>query len=124
MTWTLTCTEFGRPFTTNRTRNMHPQALAKHVKAWREQFCYLALRDGVPSLTGINIEITPMHKDRRSPQDVAACAPAAKAAIDGVVDAGVIEDDDATHLFKVTFYQPVICGLDGLSLVITPAFGP
>lgn len=116
--WAVVCTEFGRPFTTNATRNMHPHALAKNVKAWRGAFTLLAHMAALPHLERIAIEITPLHKDRRSPQDVAACAPAAKAAIDGLVDAGVIDDDDPTHLSSVLFHQREVCGVDGLRVVV------
>ena len=118
MTWTVTCTELGRPFTINATRNMHPQQLAKTVRAWRQGFALLALEAKVPHLGRITIGVTPLHKDRRSPQDVAACAPAAKAAIDGLVDAGVIDDDDPSHLLSITFSQREVCSMDGLRLVV------
>lgn len=41
------------------------------------------------------------------PQDVAACAPAVKAAIDGLVDAGGLPDDSPQYVAKVTFLPPV-----------------
>jgi hypothetical protein len=39
-------------------------------------------------------------------QDVAACVPAVKAAIDGLVDAGVFLDDSPAHVTAVVFKQP------------------
>ena len=39
-------------------------------------------------------------------QDVAACVPAVKAAIDGLVDAGVLIDDAPQHLKAIVFAQP------------------
>jgi hypothetical protein len=41
-----------------------------------------------------------------------------KAAIDGLVDAGVLDDDDPRHLVSLTFEAVRICGRDGLELVI------
>ena len=39
-------------------------------------------------------------------QDVAACVPAVKAAIDGLVDAKVLIDDAPQHLKAIVFKQP------------------
>jgi hypothetical protein len=124
----------GRPLTVNAIVNLHRMQWANKTKEIREEFMLRACAErhalGVRSekaalrptwFEAINIEATPLHRDRRSPQDVAACAPHVKAAIDGIVDAGIIEDDDATHLHSITFRPPCICGEDGLRLVITEA---
>jgi hypothetical protein len=42
-----------------------------------------------------------------------------KAAIDGIVDAGVLDDDNPDHLLYVTFYPVEVIGRDGLRLTIT-----
>jgi hypothetical protein len=39
-------------------------------------------------------------------QDVASCNPAAKAAIDGIVDAKILEDDSPEFLKAITFLRP------------------
>jgi hypothetical protein len=39
-------------------------------------------------------------------------------AIDGLVDAGVLPDDDPTFVRSLTFHPPEIGGLDGLRLEI------
>lgn len=49
---------------------------------------------------------------------MAACYPTVKAAIDGIVDAGVIEDDDDRHLIAVTFYPVQYGKTQGLRLRI------
>jgi hypothetical protein len=50
-------------------------------------------------------------------QDVGACFPHVKAAIDGLVDAGILIDDHAQIVVKLTFLAPKY-GKDGLSLTI------
>lgn len=124
----------GRPLTVNAIVNLHRMAWAKKTKEIREEFALRAFaeRNARPAVNEkaarrqtmfdmIDVEATPLHRDGRSPQDVAACAPHVKAAIDGLVDGGLIEDDDPTHLRSITFKQPCVCGEDGLRLVITEA---
>lgn len=107
-----------RPLTTNRVATMHRQAWATHTRETRGVWHLLALEAKVPHLEAAAITAVPLHADRRSPQDVAACSPSVKAAVDGLVDAGVLDDDTADHLHSITFLQPRICGVDGLELVI------
>ena len=92
-----------RPWTTNKERNLHHHQRAKLVKEWRTAFKELALEAGIPALPKINVSVTPILPDRRV-QDTAACNPAAKAAIDGIVDAGVIPDDTPEYLAWIKFY--------------------
>jgi hypothetical protein len=115
-----TFTEHGeRPLTVNALVNMHRQVWAKHTAEVRKFWAELA--EGTPPMVAMAVEATPLHRDRRSPQDVAACAPHVKAAIDGMVDAGVIPDDDAAHLVAVTFRPPEVCGHNGIRITITEA---
>lgn len=91
-----------RPWTTNKDRNLYPQARAKLVKEWREAFKSLAIEENIPALEKIGIVATPILPDRKF-QDTAACNPAVKAAIDGIVDAGVVPDDTPEYLGYVKF---------------------
>ncbi|HEY1119920.1 MAG TPA: hypothetical protein VGE43_19550 [Acidimicrobiales bacterium] len=108
----------ARPLTVNRVATMHRQAWATYTRTARRDWAHLARAACIPPQAAIRVIATPLHKDRRSPQDVSACAPEAKAGIDGLVDAGVIVDDDATHLTEVVFRPPWVCGVDGLRLSI------
>ncbi len=63
--------------------------------------------------------LVPLATNRRWRPDVGACYPAVKAAIDGIVDAGVLDDDNPDHLLYVTFYPVEVIGRDGLRLTIT-----
>lgn len=49
-----------------------------------------------------------------------ACAPAAKAAIDGIRDAGVWPDDDALYVVELVFSAPVYGEGDALEIRIEP----
>lgn len=99
-----------RPWTTNAERNWHHMKRHKHVKEWREAFSWLA--KGKPALKWATITIEPWQKNGVL-ADVAACNPAAKAAIDGIVDAGILKDDSPRYLHSVTFLQPQK-GRDGM----------
>ena len=97
---------------------MHYHQRARLVRNTRERWAWLVKAAHVPVLKRISITATPPAKDRRWRPDVAACYPAVKAAIDGIVDAGVIYDDDDEHLLAVTFRPVVYDGREGLSITI------
>lgn len=77
------------------------------MKLWRNAYKRLASEAGIPLLHAMRIEIVPILPDRRK-QDTAACVLAAKAAIDGIVDAGVVPDDNPQFMKYVMFYPPVV----------------
>jgi hypothetical protein len=107
-----------RPLTVNAVASLHRQQWATRTRSERRAWELLARAEKVPAMDRIRVVVTPLHKDRRSPQDCAACAPAVKAAVDGLVDAGVIPDDNPDHLDEITFRAPWVCGADGLRLRI------
>ncbi len=115
--WVLT--DQRKPWTVNAERTWHYHKRATYVRECRERFAWLAPEARIGSLKRIQVEATPFAKDRRGIQDVAACLPAVKAAIDGLVDAKVIYDDDPTHLVSLTFYGTQVTGVAGLQLVVT-----
>lgn len=117
-TWTIRSTG-RRPLTVNRVADLHRQQWATHTREVRGEWWALGAEAKVRRVGACTITATPLHRDRRSPQDVAACAPEVKAAIDGLIDAGLLVDDDPTHLRAVMFMPPLVCGVDGLELVVT-----
>jgi hypothetical protein len=115
MTWTL---EYPtRPWTLNNERTWHHHKRAKIVKEWREAFCDLAKEEMVPRLEAIEVTAQPYVLNGRYRQDVGGCFPAAKAAIDGLVDAGVLVDDNAKIVLKLTFLAPIF-GRDAFAITI------
>lgn len=114
--WTLSYRT--RPWTTNADRNMNPYKRGATIKEWRSAFCELALEQKIPLQQKIAIVVTPVIPDNRV-QDTAACNPAAKAAIDGLIDAGVIPDDTKEFLEFILFKPcEVIKGKSALVLEI------
>ena len=108
----------ARPMTVNRVASLHRQAWAAHTRATRERWFWIAQAANIPGLEVIGVEVTPLHSTARSPQDAGACAPEAKAALDALVDAGIILDDSGDHVPWVMFNRPEIGHVDGLRLGI------
>lgn len=118
-TWTLTCTELGRPPTANFMRRLHHHQRATVDRRWRIAFYSLALEAKVPHLRQVTISAHDLLVDRRSIPDVGANAPAVKAAIDGLVDAVVVKDDSPAYVVEVRHTVPEFVGVAGLVLVVT-----
>src|SRR5690606_18867285 len=74
----------SRPTTINALVNMHRMTWAGHTKRTRAEWKQVAEHFGVPHLDSCSIVATPLHANRAAPQDVGACAPEVKAAIDGL----------------------------------------
>jgi hypothetical protein len=111
----------NRPWTANAERKFHHMKRAQTVRATRERWAWLALAERIPRLERIEVIAAPLAKDRRWRPDVAACYPAVKAAIDGLVDARVILDDDDSRLASIKFLPVEVVGYDGLRLTIKEA---
>ena len=116
MTYTLTY-EHRPDFTLNKERTVHHMVRAKVVKEWRNAFCELAQDSMIPRMEQIEVTVQPYVQNARYRQDVGACFPQVKAAIDGLVDAGVLIDDHAGIVLKLTFLAPQY-GRDALELTI------
>lgn len=110
-----------RPWTSNTERRWHHHQRADAVRRWRAAFALLAREARMPSIEAVEVTVTPFLANRRGLQDVAGCYPAAKAAIDGLVDAGVLVDDTPERLRSLTFLAPIIGQGDALELVVTEA---
>jgi hypothetical protein len=82
-------------------------------RQWRNDFCRLAQVGRVPGLEWVEITVRQCCVDRRRP-DLGACIPAAKAAIDGIVDAGVLPDDNDDYVRLLSFAPSLIVGYDAL----------
>lgn len=109
------------PWNMNQERSQkHWTQRAKRTKEWREAFYVLAKQARIPHLDRIRV-VAVQHRKNRRKIDVGACFPAVKAAIDGITDAGVLDDDDSRHLIELTFAEPVVDGRAGIALWIIDA---
>lgn len=94
----------ARPWTVNSERASNRFERAKKTKLWRGFFADKAALFHVMRLTQARVEVALTLKGQL--QDTAACMPAVKAAIDGMVDGGMFEDDTGEHVESITFHAP------------------
>ena len=115
----------GRPFSVNASLRENWRATHAKTKQWREHSYYLwkkALtgeQEGLwPASRPARVIVTPVYKKRNHIQDVAGCALAAKAVVDGAVDAGVLTDDNPQYLSEIVFRTHRFGRKDGLEIII------
>jgi hypothetical protein len=102
----------------NAERSAHWSKRAKLTASWRQAFWGLAREQRVPALESVRLTVRhEVNRKGRIPDPV-ACLPAYKAAVDGLVDAKVIPDDDSRYVRAVTFEAPEHTGVDALELTI------
>lgn len=108
-----------RPMCENEHRKLHGLPRSRHDRQWRYLTAQTAMVQRFPRTPVGPVDITVTHHrpNRRSLPDVAACAPTAKAAIDGLVDWGMLADDGPDHVVEIT-YRVEVSGRDALALLI------
>ena len=94
-----------RPWTTNAERAGNRWERATLTKEWRLGFQLLAKNERIPPMAWISVTVEPHQKGGRL-QDVGACNPSVKAAIDGIVDAGVLPDDSSQYMKSLIYLPP------------------
>lgn len=115
---TFSVTNYEKPWTMNYQRGTASRWKVVQLTAeWRGRFHYLARQQHIPKLDRVTITVDHQTRTNRLP-DTCAIAPAYKAALDGLVDAGVLPDDGPEHVTAVTFLPSHRTGRDGL-LVLT-----
>ncbi len=117
----LTVTVPGRPFSLNAERSNHWSDRARRVAQFRLDAKYATLESLAgerPRFEQVAVDVYPYALNRRYRQDVGNCYASMKAALDGVVDTGILADDDDLHVVAVTFH-PHQFGVDQLVLVLT-----
>lgn len=79
----------------NHWRERHARA-----HAWREAVAWLAKAEAIPAMEAVvvTLHVTPPDRRRRDPDNT---FPAVKHCTDGLVDAGVLADDDMTRVRHV-----------------------
>lgn len=110
-------THEARPVSLNDYRNRHWASIAEGTAEWRHAGFYLAKEAKVPHLERISLVVTPFGPGRE--QDPGNCYPSVKAFVDGMVDAGVVDDDDGKHVAFITLQAwEHSTGTPGLRVVI------
>lgn len=107
-----------RPWTLNVERQGNRWKRAKLVAEWRAEFARLATERQIPSLSAVHVTAIPHLRNRASMPDTGACIGAAKAAIDGLVDAGVLAEDGPAVVRSLLFVAPEVTGTDALELEV------
>lgn len=105
--WLLELDMLGRPTLTNRAHNMHHHAVSADRRRWREAGALLARAQRIPALERIAVDCWGRYPGGNLP-DPDAVAPSLKGVLDGLVDAGVIPDDDGSHVAWVRYLAPVV----------------
>lgn len=109
----------GELITVNGTRGKHWSAYGPLVKLWRRDARLVALAAQVPHCDKVRIIAVPMQCRGRL-ADPGAHAVCVKAAVDGLVDAGVIDDDDGSYVECIIQMAPerVKARDEGIRIVI------
>jgi crossover junction endodeoxyribonuclease RusA len=110
--------EGERPLTMNKVTSMNRFSWAAHTRTVRERWHWLAKAAKVPHLDSVSIVVEPLARTRASLQDAAGCAAEAKAAIDGIVDAGVLDDDSGQFVTSIEFLPMKTDGRNGLRITL------
>lgn len=117
--WTLEL-PFTAPLSLNHRMNWAVKA--KATKPWREAACVLAKAANIPACNRVSIELfyTPRDARIRDPLNLVASL---KPIEDGIVDAGVLPDDNPLHhesaMPKITPKGPPRPGGNRLWVVVT-----
>lgn len=120
---TLRINWLGRPPTSNGRRRQHWAMQARVSRAWRDAGTQAAWIAKVPPMHRIAVTCWGEYPDRRGLPDPDGLSPALKAVLDGLVAAGVVQDDSAPFVASVTYLPPVVepgCQ-PGLVVVLEPA---
>jgi hypothetical protein len=114
--WTITLND--KPMLENEHRTLHRYDRARYDRRWRDWACLEARAAHLPRrLAAVTIDVIHERPNRRSLPDPGNCAPTAKAAIDGLVDYGLITDDGPDWVDWIR-YSVRITGRHALSLII------
>lgn len=115
----LSYTHLARAWTLNKERSSHPFVHRKYTAAWRKAFADLAEADvAAGNRITLALVIVRPECDRPPLPDTAACVGAVKAAIDGLVDAGLLPEDGPKVVRRVIFEAPRRTGRDALTVSV------
>lgn len=110
----------GNPvMTANQSRAWTWQKQKRHTAAMRSQVAWIARQAKVPALGPSEVSVTWFCDNRR--HDVDSVTAFAKAACDGLVDAGVWPDDNPRHVVAVHLYHGYDKVEPRVEICLTPA---
>lgn len=95
--WTLTIPKDGKAWINSNDR-IHRMLKAKRTAQWRATAYVEAIHATPTTFTGLVHVTCTVHKARAGRWDAGNLYPTAKAIVDGLVSAGVLVDDDNTHV--------------------------
>lgn len=110
----------GRPIKYNEVLrgNRHWTVNREATKLIRHAAATLARQAKIPPCEAITVFGQSLVRTRRS-EDVGACFPAVKAAVDGLRDAGVVPDDDPRYVRLLAMLPPALgVGRDALEITV------
>ena len=106
----------ARLLTTNAERRVHWSERAEIVRAWRWAAQIYARQARVPLFERAEVEFRISKRGRAA--DAGAHHPITKAVLDGLVDAGVLADDDPTHVVRIVELAPVRGDVDAVTVTL------
>lgn len=109
----------GPLLTTNRERAGSRYLRAAIVKEWRTTACLLALAQRFPKMDAVHVIVYPYQAKGRL-ADAGGHLPTVKAVVDGLVDAGVLEDDSPAYVHSITMHAPTRTDKDAVKVVLVP----
>lgn len=114
-----------RPPTHNAEVRAHRMHQHSTTREWRNAFQWIAAVQRVPRLERFEVYATPLVRNRRSMPDTGACAPAVKAAIDGIVawmdrvtEPRAKLDDGPERVIRICYEAPRLTMVDGLEILL------
>lgn len=103
-----TVTLWQSPWTMNAERGQVTFAHRRKTKEWRKAWKALAQENKLPKFRTAVITATTVQKNRSAMADAGANYPAVKAAIDGLVDAGVLPGDGPDVVSTIVLRAPLV----------------
>jgi hypothetical protein len=103
-------------FSMNNIRGMHWGKYAAHVEDVQQQTIGLAKAQRIPHLQKVAVDIAQTFI--RACPDAGACWPTVKAAIDGLVQVGVLTDDTPQFVTSYHIWAPRKAKLNSVTLTL------
>lgn len=115
----LAVTEMGPPWSLNWERSAHYHAHGRKTKEWRDLAAKLAAEAEWPSgLARVTVLARPIYRSPSSFTDTGNCFPSVKAIVDGLVDYGLIPDDNWPHVAELRLLAPKTHLTDGIMVQV------